>query len=135
MGSVVGTLFGGGREAAAQRQEEAERQAMQAYQQAFQQARAGMLPWQKAGVGALQRYQAALAPMADPAAFYRRMISGWQMSPGAQFQLQQAEQAARRGAVAGVSPAGGAEQEALARYTQGLTSQDVQQYYQNLANI
>ena len=69
--------------------------------------------------------------MADPGAWVNKAMAGYQQSPWAKFQMQQGEQAAQQGAVAG-GPAGGAEQKALERYGQGVSSKDQQQYYNNM---
>lgn len=135
MGDVADTIFGGGQQEAAKAQEEALRQAQQMWGQQEKEAIGRLAPYEQAGTAGLSAYQQALSGMDDPTSFYQKMMSGYQQSPLAQQQIAQGVQAAQRGAAAGISPTGGAEQKALTQYAQGVSSKDMQDYYNNMMNI
>ena len=73
--------------------------------------------------------------MQDPQAFYQKMMSGYAMSPQAQMQQQQAIKSANQAAAASGMLGGGAEQKALADYSQQLSARDQQQWLQNMMGI
>lgn len=129
------TIFGGGQGAAAQDQEEAIRRAMQQEQQYLGQSTGYMQPWWQAGQKALPEYQEALGRMKDPNAFINQMMGGYQQSPFAKFQEHQGIQAANQGAAASGMLGSGAQQKALAQFSQDLSSKDMQQYLQNQMGV
>lgn len=92
-------------------------------------------PWLQAGQGALGHQQQMLAQEAHPHAFYNQMMSGYQMSPAQQFALHQGLGAVSNQAEMKGFGGSGTEAEQLAKYAQGQTSQDQQQYFHNLMGI
>lgn len=137
MSGAVSSLFGGddGGEQAAKDMQRALEAAQGNIKDYYGQAIGYMNPYYSAGTNALNQYQSALAGMSDPQAFYQKMMSGYSMSPQAQFQQQQALKASNQAAAAGGTLGGGAQQKALADWTQQLTNRDQQQYLQNMLGI
>ena len=69
--------------------------------------------------------------LGDPGGFENWLGSKYQQSPGYQFQVNQATQAANRAAAAGGQVGGGGEQLGLAQAVSGFANKDYQQYLQN----
>jgi len=104
-------------------------------QEYYEQATSFMQPWQTAGVGGLEAWQAGLEPLAKPQDVYAQLLEGYQLSPQAQFEQQQAlEQSIASGAATGMLGSG-ASAKALADYTQQLSSRDIQNYINNISRI
>lgn len=133
--ALLDTLFGGGQQKAYEDINKSYQQAISAQQAALGRATGYMQPFYGAGVSGLGAYQQGLSAMADPQKFYQQMMSGYSMSPQAQFQQQQAIQAANQAAAASGMLGSGAEQKALANYTQQLTARDQQQWLNNMLGI
>jgi|GEM_PF-2695379 len=104
-------------------------------QQMGQQAIGQLAPYQQAGYGGLQQYMQALQPYADPSQMYSQIMGGYQTSPAAQFQqqegLKQLQNAMESRGMAG----SGQEMKDVLGYSQGLASQDMQQYLQNILGM
>lgn len=95
-------------------------------------------PFYQAGVNTLPQYQNALNTMSNPSAYINNLMSQYQQSPWAQWQIQQGikagNNAASAGDIQGMQP-GGAEQKALAQYSEGISSQDIQNYINNAMGV
>jgi len=99
----------------------------------LQQFQGQLAPYQQAGVGALGEFNQAIQPQVnDPVGFINNIASQFKSSPGAQFQTQQGIAAANQGGVTSGSLGSGAQQKALSQFAQGVTSQDQQQFLQNV---
>src|SRR5215813_12791874 len=55
----------------------------------YQQASQTLSPWVNAGSNALGQYQNALNPMSNSTGYINNIMNQYQMSPWAQFQMQQ----------------------------------------------
>lgn len=135
MGDVVDTLFGGGqargyRDLGAQLQ-----RGVGALQTGERGAEEAYAPYLEAGRGALGQYQQALAQGQDPGALYSQLMSGYQESPLAKFQTEQATRAASRGAAAAGMLGSGAHQSALENLASQISSRDMQNYLNTLLGI
>lgn len=125
LGSMFGGLFGGGKNPY---------QAGQGYLSQIP----GMLgpmfnPYISRGqadLGRVNRQYGALTQ--DPGGFINRMGSGFQASPGYQYNVDQAMKAANQAAAAGGMLGSPAEQEGIANTVHGLANQDYQQYLGNV---
>lgn len=92
-------------------------------------------PFYSAGTAAIPQYQARLGQMADPTAFFKSMMSGYQESPLSQFQRQQGMQdinsaAASRGLLGST-----AQGRNLLDFSQNLSAKDMEDYFKNLMGI
>ncbi len=89
-------------------------------------------PYFQAGTAELPQLQSQYASlMGDPTALINHIMSGYQESPGAKYNISQGIDAANRAAAAG-GMAGTPESQASAmQVAQGLSAQDQQQYLQN----
>lgn len=101
------------------------------FQKYYQQAVSQMQPWQTAGNNALGQYQNALSPMGNTPGYINNIMNQWQMSPWAQFQMQQGMKAMNNANSASGMMGSGAQMKAAADYSQGLASRDMQQWLQN----
>lgn len=100
-----------------------------------QQAQGYQNPFYNAGVGAINPYQQMIQRMSNPQDFYRNIMSGYSQSPGAQYQQQQGMRAAQNfGSANGLSGSTPLMQQAQ-QNAQGISSQDQQQYLQNILGI
>jgi hypothetical protein len=128
-------LFGGGQQAGFEDIERGAGQSQDLIRQFLQQGLGFLDPFQKAGVGALGQFQQELGARQDPTAFLNRIMGQFQESPGAKFQQQQGLEAAKSAAQAAGTLGSGAQQRALTQFGQGVSSQDMQQYLQNVLGI
>lgn len=92
-------------------------------------------PYIQAGTNSLNPYQAAVGYMGNPSQYIQQLMQGYQMTPQAQYALQQGERAANAGDAATGMAGSGAEQKELQRLGQGITEQDQQQYLQNRLGV
>lgn len=76
-------------------------------------------------------YKNALQSLMNPTAFENSIMSQYQTSPAAQYQMDQAQKANERAAAAGGIAGTPAEMQALDKNIQGIAAQGQQQYYQN----
>lgn len=86
LGGLVGGLFGG---------KDPYKDAMKQYQQYAGQAASYQNPFYQAGTGALPQYQNYLNKMSDPSQFINNLMGGYQESPYAKYQQDQAMRAAQ----------------------------------------
>jgi len=103
--------------------------------QMYQQGIGQLSPYEQAGRGALGDYMSALGAYKDPTQLYSQIMSGYQQSPAAQFQEQQGLGQLQN--VMGAQGLAGSGQEAkdVLQYSQGLSSQDMQQYLNNVLGM
>ncbi len=130
IGSIVSGFNSGAKQA-----QQYNQQGMQNQQQQYDQGLGYLNPYQQAGTQALGQYQGYLNQFQDPNQYYNNVMSNYQQSPAAQFQIQQGEQSANRAAAAGGNVGTPAEQKALMQYSQGVSNQDMQQYFNNQMGI
>lgn len=100
-----------------------------------QQAIGGLAPYQQIGYGGLQDYAGALQPYRDPAQMYSQIMGGYQLSPAAQFQQQEGLKQLQNAMEARGMAGSGQEMKDILGYSQGLASQDMQQYLQNILGM
>lgn len=93
------------------------------------------IPFYEAGLGAMRDYGGALNSMVDPKAFYQRMMEGYQTSPQAKFQAEEALKASNAAASAGGMLGSGAQQKALSEFTQKNIAADQQRWLDNHMGI
>jgi hypothetical protein len=128
IGGLVGGLFGGGGNPA---------DAASPYlQQIPGYVHQYMDPYIKGGLkdyGTLQQQFGQL--VSDPHAMYNKLAAGYQQSPGYQYQVDQATQAANRAAAAGGQLGSGAEQTALAQRVSGIANQDFGDYMNRMQGL
>jgi len=133
--SGVSNLFSGGGNDAAADMEKSLRQAQDIMRQYYGEAKGYMQPFYDTGIQSMGKYSSRLDEMSDPLAFYQKMLTGYNTSPQAKFQQDQAMKASNQSAAAAGMLGGGAQQKALADYTQQLTSRDQQQWLNNMLGI
>lgn len=93
-------------------------------------------PYVQAGTSSLGSLQEQLSRMySDPGALYASLGEGFQQSPGYQYNVQQATEAANRAAAAGGQLGSPAEQQALAQQVQGMANQDYQNYMNQMMGL
>jgi hypothetical protein len=89
-------------------------------------------PYQQAGQGALKQLQGQYGSLInDPGAMYNRVASGYQQSPGYNWQLNQGLNAANNAAAAGGMLGSPQHQQQSATVAEGLANQDYYNYLQN----
>lgn len=101
------------------------------YRSGMQGAIGGFNPYTQAGSGAISQYQDRINQMQDPVAYNNSIMNQYQQSPFAKFQIEQGIKSANNAASASGMQGSGAEQKALADYSQGVSSRDQQQFFQN----
>lgn len=99
------------------------------------QAEGYMSPYRQAGQFGLSGYEGLLGQMSDPAAYYNKIASGYQMSPGAQFRMNTGMDAVKNAMMAQGLGGSGAQAKALTNYTQGVINQDQQNYINQVLGI
>ena len=134
IGSILGSIIGGPSDylgGGEQTLGGAEDYIKQMYQKGIGQ----LSPYEQAGRGALGDYMSALQAYKDPTQLYSQIMSGYQQSPAAQFQEQQGMEQLQN--VMGAQGLAGSGQEAkdVLKYSQGLSSQDMQQYLNNVLGM
>lgn len=123
LGTMLGGLFGGGDSS------DAEKDASKYLQQIPGVMSKYMSPYTQAGQAAIptleQQYNQLLS---DPGALMSKFGQSFQTSPGYQFSVDQATQAANRAAAAGGMVGSPAEQQQLGQTVTGLANQDYYNY-------
>lgn len=104
-------------------------------QQYSQQALGYLQPYQQAGVKELPLYEQKMEEMADPKAYYNKLMEGYSESPDVQFQKQQALEAIQNRAAATGFTGSGQELKDLDKYSQGIAEQGRQRYFTDLSGI
>lgn len=130
----IGSLIGGFNSGSGQMQDQINN-AINRTGQTTDQANQYLQPYQQGGQQAYGQYNDWLQRMQNPTGFYNDVMSQYQMSPAAQFQMEQGTQAANHSAAAAGNVGTPAAQKALMRYSQGLSSQDMQNYFNNVMGV
>jgi len=92
-------------------------------------------PYRNAGVRGLSGYENMLGRYANPTEYEDEIEKHYMMSPGAKFRLKYGSNALK-GRLAGMGLGGsGAEDTALANYTQGVIGQDMNSYLSRVLGI
>ena len=128
-------VFGGGQRAGFRKAQDTLERQQEATRQAVSQAQGGLAPFQHIGTQAQQQLLKSLMGLRDPQAVLAQALKGYQLSPEAQFQMQQGTRAAGAATEASGLLGSGAEQKGLEQFGQGVAGQDVQRYLGNLAGI
>ncbi len=92
-------------------------------------------PYANAGRNALGNYQNFLNPMQDPNKYFNDIMSKYQESPYAHFQQNEAMNAGNNAASASGMLGSTAHSNANMAMSRNLSSQDMQQYLQNILGI
>jgi len=92
-----------------------------------------MQPYEKYGLGSLDKYQAGSNLMMDPQAFRQQMMQGYSMSPEAKMAEQEGLKMSTNQASAMGMSGGGALAREQQKYAQTLTQADASKYYQQQA--
>lgn len=134
--SGLGGLFGGlmGQSGANQMSGDLQ-QAMSQMKQYGDQGLGFLSPYQQAGVGALGNFASFNQNYANPTQAYNNIMGNYQMTPAAQFQMQQMNKNMQNQQAAGGITGSPAAMKDMNQYDQGLVSQDQQQYLQNVLGI
>lgn len=138
LGEAIGGLtnaFGGGQQQGFQQQQGQQQKGLDAMQASYGQGRDQLQPLYGAGMGAIPQYQASLNTMANPVSSYNNIMGQYDTSPAAKFQMQQMQKAMDQSAAAGGTLGSPSQQQALAQYSQGLTSNDMQNFFGNVMGI
>ena len=109
--------------------------AMQEYQKWINQAQGTQQPYLDAGKGAIGNYQNWLQGQQDPSKFINNLMGGYQESPYAKYQQQQAMNAGTNfGSANGLSGSTPLLQQ-MQQNAGGIASQDQNQWLQNVLGI
>lgn len=135
MGGVVDTLFGGGQGAGYADMASSIGQGMDELKKYYSEAKGYMQPFYDQGTKSMGDYAANLAEMKDPQQYYNKIMSGYSMSPAAQYNIQQGVNTAMLGNSASGLSGSGAEMQQLQKIGQGISSQDQQQYLSNILGL
>lgn len=92
-------------------------------------------PYYDQGTSAFNQYGSAINQMSDPSGYVNDLMSKYQSSPNAQFQIQEGTRAANNASAASGQLGSAAEQMGLQRYAQGVSSADQQQYLNNAMGV
>lgn len=124
------TLFGG-KAGGTGEAEETMQQQMEQQQKMLQQSLGYLSPYEQIGSQAMGDYTSALGQYADPTQLYSKIMGTYQQSPAAQFQEQQGMGQLQNTMESQGLAGSGQEAKDVLGYSQGLSSQDMQQYLQN----
>lgn len=113
--------------------------AMKQYQEWANKAQDIQNPFLNMGKAAIPQFNQWLASMKDPSGFINNLMGGYQESPFAKFQQQQALRAAQNIGSTGESPYGGAGSTPLMQFAEqnarDISSADLNQWLQNVLGI
>jgi len=106
-----------------------------ALEQSKQRAMSYMQPYYKAGTEGLGAYQQGINQMADPSAFYEKVMGNYDVSNAAQFRLAKVMDQLKNEAYAGGMQGSGALRQGEIDYANDEIGADMQQYLQNIMGI
>jgi hypothetical protein len=110
-------------------------EAWKGYKPFFEKAQKSQNPFFNAGTQAIPQFQEWLNSQKDPSAFINHLMGGYQESPWAHYQQQQGIRAAQNvGSATGLSGSTALQQQAQ-QNAQGISSQDMNQWLQNVLGI
>ena len=131
IGSIVGGLAqANAAKQASKAQSNAAQQQLDFNKQIYTDQTKNFAPWLQSGQQGMQAYNSLLGLGAAPAGF-----TGYQQSPGYQFQLAQGLDAAKSAAAAHGGLGNGSTLQALNNYGQGMANQDYQTYLNRLQGV
>jgi hypothetical protein len=142
MGGLFGSIMGGGMGGLGQifnglfgNDSAGYDEAAKKLQQYMQQATGAWKPFLESGQNAIDPFQRWGQQYQDPEAFLKDTFSKYNMSPGAQYQMGQAQRAANNAASAGGLSGSTAHMKESANIANKISSQDMQQYLQNILGV
>lgn len=97
----------------------------------YQEGQGYLNPWAQFGQNAMGKYENALGKMSDSQGYINGIMNGYQQSPWAKFQMEQGMKGMNNAASASGMVGSGAQMKAAADFSQGLSSRDMQQWFQN----
>lgn len=135
-GMGVGGLVGGlmGQHGAHQMQNQIQN-GMNNMKQYSDQGLSYLQPYNQAGQDALGKYQDFNKQFSDPSQAYNKIMGQYQMTPTAQFQMQQMQNQMNNSAANSGTMGSPEQQKQMMQFAQGLTSQDQQQYLNNIMGM
>jgi hypothetical protein len=92
-------------------------------------------PYNQGGQQAFGQLGSSLNSMANPGGYVNNLMQQYQTSPMAKFQMNAEQQTMNNSSAAGGMLGSPQEQQQMAQYAQGLTSQDMQNYIGNAMNV
>lgn len=110
-------------------------QGMNAMQNASNQGVGYLQPWQQAGQQALGQFGQFNQQMSNPSQYVNGIMSGYQISPAAQFQMQQMQNQMNNSAADSGNLGSPSEQKAMMQYGNGIVAQNQQQYLGNVLGV
>lgn len=110
-------------------------QGRDAIQKNFDQGLGYLDPYNQAGMAAMGQYGQALGRMGNSTGFLNNIMNQYQTSPQAAYQSREMQRASNNAAAAGGQLGSPAEQMAMSRYQQGITSNDQQNWINNNLGI
>lgn len=134
-GGFIGNLISGGGSSGYGAMGNEIQQGINSLNQQYGYGQKVLQPWEQQGLNAFGQYGSAINSMANPSQFYSNIMNQYQMSPAAQFQEQQGQQAMNQAAAASGTLGSGGAQKALDQYSQGVAAQDQNQYFGNVMGI
>lgn len=132
--SITNLFSGGGQSGYGDMQNEIQK-AQDSLNKYYSQGQQGMNPYAQAGTNALNNYQNFYQGMADPQAYYNKVMSGWSMSPGAQMNEKYGTKAMNQAAAASGIIGNPGQQEQVGQYMNNLVDTDQQNYLNNVLGI
>lgn len=113
--------------------------AMKQYEEWANKAQGVQNPFLKMGTAAIPQFRQWLAHMKDPSGFINQLMGGYQESPFAKYEQEQAMRAAQNLGSVGDTSAGGAGSTPLTQFAQqnarNISSQDLNQWLQNVLGV
>lgn len=107
-------------------------QGMDKQNQLYDQGLGYYQPYYDQGTNAFNKYGQAIDRMSNPSQYVSDIYNGYSQSPMAAFQMQEGMRAGNNAAAASGQLGSPAEQMAMQRYAQGVSSQDMQRWYDNV---
>ena len=135
MGDTISNFLGGGAPSGYEDMQKALQQGIGQAGAASRQAIGYLQPYEQLGFGALNKYMSGLSQMEDPAAYYRNIMSGYSESPMAKYQEQAGMKALTNQSAAAGMLGSGALRSSILRESQGISSQDMQSYLNNIMGV
>lgn len=109
--------------------------AMKQYREWASKAEGVQNPYLEAGQRGMGNFENWLGGMKDPSQFINHLMSGYQTSPYAKFQMQQGQNAANNAASASGMMGSTPYMQASQDYARNISSQDMNQWLQNVLGV
>lgn len=133
--NFLDAIFGGGGQQGYGDAANSIQQGIDAMRNSYAQGRDVLQPFYNAGTSALPQYQNLLESMKNPVQFYNGVMDQYNGSPQYNFEMQQMQKAMNQAAAAGGTLGSPSQQQALAQYAQGLSSEDMQRFFGNIMGV